>query len=165
MLINLFGADITLQNANGDTPLHSAIHEVKRESAIYLIHRQIDVPIDMGFEPRISHLLIRNVTGDNALHLCIGILIDIDRGENLGPLARNNIQDIVQELLLVLPEHVLNELTTNELTALDLANELDMTNNINANVRAMLINAQVRGTSPMTARLTPTHHFHHIQDR
>ena len=53
ILINLYGANITIRNNAGDTILHNAIYHSNPTVAVYLIQTQILAAIDTGLHPRI----------------------------------------------------------------------------------------------------------------
>jgi len=157
-LVHLYGANVAIQNNEGDTPLHFAIYYQNPSVASYIIQTQILAPIDTGLHPTISHLLIRNNSGHNPFHSAIDILEELeDQG------GRIIIRDIIIMFLTVMEPQDLNELTNNE-TVLDIANELDITDPINLQVRGMLIAHQARGVSPVTARQSPTAHTNYIND-
>ena len=159
LLINNYGCRITEQNNQGETPLHFAISYYNEHAASFLIHSQVMAAIDMGIHLRIEHLRIRNNEGDNALLLCMRFLQTTD-----GLTERQVIRNIIIQLLAVMGPEEINILSEDEIpvTALDIANELDQNDLINADVRIRLLNEQARGVSPATARRSPTAHLHRI---
>tara|TARA_B100000579_G_C22732180_1_gene804816 strand:- start:151 stop:927 length:777 start_codon:yes stop_codon:yes gene_type:complete len=161
MMINLYGANITVQNNAGDTALHFAIYYSNQAVATYLIHTQLLAAIDTGLHPRIAHLLIRNNIGYNPLHAAVETLVHLQDNDD-----RLAIRNIIIQFLTVMEPQDLNELTNdqNNETALDIANDLDLTDPINLQVRGMLIARQARGVSPATARRSPTAHMNYIDD-
>ena len=82
MFINIYGANITIQNNAGDTILHNAIYHSNSTIAVYLIHTQILAAIDTGLHPRIPHLLIRNNNGYNPLHAAVEMLQDLQGNDD-----------------------------------------------------------------------------------